>query len=338
MASGLTEYREDPDRVLLLQRSGAVPISIKLPASKKMESFPLSDSVQTSVPFDVVVFSCENKVKKITTNVHVHVHTMMDNLNVFNLSGSTYEVPSRLLCPHPLLPKGTRILVHHMHEGGKRAVKLLRVATVAEVVAVKTNVSPIPLYFKAELLPFGLPKDNLRWHASEEQSPVFINPFNFSVPVDHLIPFLHPGNLIILKLVAECVHVACIVKRTDSPFAFHVLLQLAFKPELLTEDNFNQAASFARISKSLANLSGGDEEFDASAEQGFSLSFDVGTVQKAKISVLNSTLNKTLWLVALYLQNSFASLYITFTFVLTIGNPRESCYGRREREIRRVFL
>ena len=153
----------------------------------------------------------------------INIHLMADNLNQFNLTEAFFKVPSRFVSPHPLLPRGTRVLIHHSVEGTKKGPKALRVGTVVRVLAVTSQVCPMPIYFTAQLLPFGLPKGH-ELLKSNDEGYGFKNPYDFCLPLDHLIPFFTPGDYITLKLIRECVHVACVFKSTKSPFVLQVLL------------------------------------------------------------------------------------------------------------------
>ena len=261
------------------------------------------------MPFDVVVFSVKNKGKKINSNPMVHIHLMSDNLNQFHLSDASFEVASRLVCPHPLLPRGTKVLIHQSVEGTKKSLKALRVGTVARVVAVTSQVCTMPLYFRAQLLPFGLPKEH-KFLESNDGDYGFQNPYDFSLALDHLIPFLTPGDFITLKLVRECVHVACVLKSTDSPFRFQVLLQLVHKPTEMQMSEFIDAQRCFSNSHRTDEVSAFEAQTaeDEPAEDEPTLAFEVGKVQVLPLTIKTCVLNKTLWLVNFFAAHSFASL------------------------------
>ena len=157
-AAALTEFFHDPARVLLLHRE---PSSHVPKISNAIISFPSSTATLSAVSFEVVVLATCNQGKKVKSSAMIEVHLMADNARKFNTTVSTYSVPSRLVCQHPLVPRGQMVLYFHTSDSSRDQVQPLRVACIVDVIAQCTSVfGPVPVYFKAELVPYAIPVDH----------------------------------------------------------------------------------------------------------------------------------------------------------------------------------
>ena len=202
--AALTDSINDPSRVLLLHREQGSLTSI--PFSHDKASFPLSTKQNRTVTFDVVIFGNSNIGEKVNSNAMIDVHLMVDNMKSFRYSPSVHSVPSRLVCQHPLVPLGFYFLYYQASDNAKQSVKALRLACAVDLKAVTYSINPVPLYFKAELYPFGRPSSHKMFAYKADVRSRSTNPFEFCLPLDHLAPFFHVGDIVILKIIPECSH------------------------------------------------------------------------------------------------------------------------------------
>jgi hypothetical protein len=294
--AALTESINDPSRVLLLHREEGYLTSI--PISADRANFSLSTLLNRTVSFDVVVFAKSNPGKKVNSNAMIDVHLMVDNTKTFNYHPSVHSVPSRLVCQHPLVPLGFNFLYYQDSGNAKQSVKVLRLACTVDIKAVTASINPVPVYFKADLFPFALPTDHPMLTYKADVRSRFTNPYAFSVPFDHLAPFLNVGDLVILKIIPECLHLACVTSHTHDPFEVSMLLQLVFKPDSLDKEVYtsNEGAKSVRDGP-VTETEPGESDVRNAALQHKPLSFIVGEVTEVYISVKNYVLQDTLFLV-----------------------------------------
>jgi len=294
--AALTESINDPSRVLLLHREQGYLTSIPISADRAY--FSLSTLLNRTVSFDVVVFAQSNPGKKVNSNAMIDVHLMVDNRKTFNYNPSVHSVPSRLVCQHPLVPLGSIFLYYQDSGNAKQSVKVLRLACAVDIKAVTASINPAPVYFKADLFPFALPSDHRMLTYETDVRSRFTNPYEFCLPLDHLLPFLNLGDMVILKIIPECLHLACVTSHTDDLFEVSMLLQLVFKPDTLDKEVYssNEGAKSVRDGP-VTESEPGELDVRNAASQPKPLSFIVGEVTEVYINVKNYVLQDTLFLV-----------------------------------------
>jgi len=267
--------------------------------SDTLASFSVSGTLERIVSFEVVVFATSNLGKYLKSNVMMDVHLMQDNSKTFNFEDSVKKVYSRFVCQHPLVPRGCPFLYYQASDNAKDSLKVLRVACAVDVKAFTANFEPAPLYFIADLYPFLLPSHHPMLTYATSVKSAMTNPFDFGRPLDHLIPFVNLGDFLYLKVIPECLHLACVKSHTDDPFKVSVLLVLLFKPVDFDENCYgaNEAAK-SFVSGAVFPEECGDTQVHGTVNERNGLSFNVGEVTEVSLNLSkNYTLGKNLFLV-----------------------------------------
>lgn len=324
--AAVTGHVRDPARVLLLFRDKESTSTI--PMSHTLASFAVSTTLDKVVCFDVVIFAISNPGKTLKSNVLIDVHLMKDNSKTFKYDDSVKRVPARLVCQHPLVPLGYTCLLYQASDNAKDSVKVLRVACIVNVTAFLAVFQPAPLYFKADLHPFALPSDHpmLTYPSSVKSS--MTNPFDYYMPLDHLIPFVNVGDFIYVKFIPECLHLALVKSHTDNPFVVSVLLILLYKPIDFDETCYgaNEAAQTFFAGSTVQDGVGESQVLNEDKELKV-LSFLVGEVNEVSLNLKNYVLGKTVFLVLIHKENtplippSYPRL-MPFCFLHSSGNTR----------------
>ena len=299
----LTGHIRDPARVLLLHRDK--DSASTFPISHSLASFSVSATLNATVNFEVVINATSNLGKYLKSNVMIDVHRMQDNFKTFNYEDSVKKVYSRYVCQHPLVPLGFSFLHYQASDNAKETVKVLRVACTVDVKAVTTPFQPVPLYFVADLYPFLLPSDHAMLTYAASVKSAMTNPFDFYRPLDHLIPLVNVGDFLYIKVIPECLHLACVKSHTDDPFRVIVLLELLFKPVGFDGTCYGaHEAAKSIFSGAVLSDESGESQVPGTVNELNALSFVEGEVTEVCLNLSKDfTLGKTLFLVLTHQEN-----------------------------------
>jgi len=267
--------------------------------------FPVSSTLNKVVGSDVVIYATSNLGKTLKSNVMIDVHLMQDNSKTFNHEDSVKKVPCRFVCQHPLVPLGCTFFHYQAAENAKDAPKALRVACTVDVKALTAAFNPVPLYFVADLYPFLLPSYHPMFTYTATVKSAMTNPFDFSRPLDHLIPFANVGDFLFIKRIPECLHLACVKSLTDNPFVVIVLLVLLHKPLDFDETCYgaNEAAQ-SFLSGAVVPDETAESQVGGTVKELNGLSCIVGEVTEVSLNLSKDyKFGQTLFLVLIHLHN-----------------------------------